>query len=103
MPPTQSFLSSFLPEEGELLWRSSAYHSFYPIPVPIQIDEQHLFVTSGYTSGSSLLRIEEQDGSLVHGDRIDYFINQQLIKALSDESDEERRVRVVIPPHKLEE
>ncbi len=45
----------------------------------------------------------EQDGSLVHGDRIDYFIKDQLIKANSDASDDQRRVRVVIPPHKLEE
>jgi lipopolysaccharide export system protein LptA len=45
----------------------------------------------------------EQDGSTVRGDRIDYFINQQLVKAAADESDTSRRVEVVIPPHKLEE
>ena len=45
----------------------------------------------------------EQDGSTVRGDRIDYFINQQLVKAAADESDASRRVEVVIPPHKLEE
>jgi lipopolysaccharide export system protein LptA len=44
----------------------------------------------------------EQDGSTVRGDRIDYFINQQLVKAAADESDASRRVEVVIPPHKLE-
>ena len=45
----------------------------------------------------------EQDGSTVRGDRIDYFINQQLVKAAADESEAGRRVEVVIPPHKLEE
>jgi lipopolysaccharide export system protein LptA len=45
----------------------------------------------------------EQDGSTVRGDRIDYFINQQLVKAAADESDPSRRIEVIIPPHKLEE
>ncbi len=45
----------------------------------------------------------EQDGSTVRGDRIDYFINKQLVKAATDKSDSNRRVEVVIPPHKLEE
>ena len=45
----------------------------------------------------------EQDGSTVRGDRIDYFINQQLVKAAADDSDASRRVEVVIPPHKIEE
>jgi len=45
----------------------------------------------------------EQDGSSVRGDRIDYFIDQQLVKAAADEPGNTRRVEVVIPPHKLEE
>jgi lipopolysaccharide export system protein LptA len=44
----------------------------------------------------------EQDGSTVRGDLIDYFINQQLVKAAA-ESNTNSRVEVVIPPHKLEE
>jgi len=44
----------------------------------------------------------EQDGSTVQGDKIDYFINEQLVKAIADRSvDEKRRVEVVIPPHKV--
>jgi len=45
----------------------------------------------------------EQDGSTVRGDRIDYFIDEQLVKAAADEKDTGRRVEVVIPSHKLEE
>jgi lipopolysaccharide export system protein LptA len=45
----------------------------------------------------------EQDGSSVRGDRIDYFIDQQLVKAAADEPGNARRVEVVIPPHKLGE
>lgn len=45
----------------------------------------------------------EQDGQLVTGDQIDYFINQQLVKAASKQSGDNSRVKVVIPPHKLEE
>jgi lipopolysaccharide export system protein LptA len=44
----------------------------------------------------------EQDGSTVRGDLIDYFINQQLVKAAA-ESNTNSRVEVVIPSHKLEE
>ena len=39
----------------------------------------------------------EQDGSILKGDRIDYFINDRLVKAAS-EQDAGQRVRVVIPP-----
>jgi len=40
----------------------------------------------------------EQEGSMVTGDSIDYFIAEQLIKADSDQSLEGNRVQVVIPP-----
>jgi lipopolysaccharide export system protein LptA len=45
----------------------------------------------------------EQDGSTIRGDKIDYFIPEQLVKATGDDSDNSRRVEVVIPPHKLED
>ena len=45
----------------------------------------------------------EQDGQLVTGDQIDYFIRDQLVKAASEPSDTNSRVKVVIPPHKLDE
>ncbi len=45
----------------------------------------------------------EQDGSTVRGDRIDYLINEQVVRAAADGSNNERRVEIVIPPHKLEE
>ncbi len=45
----------------------------------------------------------EQDGSKVRGDRIDYYIEAQQVKATADESDGTRRVEVVIPSHRLKE
>jgi lipopolysaccharide export system protein LptA len=47
----------------------------------------------------------EQDGSTVHSDSIEYFINQELVTAATRENSEgvQRRVEVVIPPHKIEE
>jgi lipopolysaccharide export system protein LptA len=42
--------------------------------------------------------LEREDGTLVTGDSIDYFITQQLVKAESDRSDEDNKVVVVIPP-----
>lgn len=40
----------------------------------------------------------EQEGSVVEGDAIDYFIAKQVITAESDQSREDARVNVVIPP-----
>ena len=40
------------------------------------------------------------DGSTVQGDRIDYFMRRQLVKAVA-ENGQPQRVEVVIPPHKL--
>lgn len=40
----------------------------------------------------------EQDGAIVAGDSIDYFIAEQLVKADSDQAREGNRVQVVIPP-----
>jgi lipopolysaccharide export system protein LptA len=40
----------------------------------------------------------EQDGAIVTGDSIDYFIAQELVKADSDSAREGNRVQVVIPP-----
>ena len=45
----------------------------------------------------------EQDGTTVRGDRIEYLINQELVKAAADDGGNPRRVEVVIPPGKLEE
>lgn len=40
----------------------------------------------------------EQDGALVTGDSIDYFIVEQLVKANSSQNEQGNRVKVVIPP-----
>ena len=45
----------------------------------------------------------EQDGTTVRGDRIDYFIRQEVVRAAAEQGGEKRRVEVVIPPHRLEE
>jgi lipopolysaccharide export system protein LptA len=41
----------------------------------------------------------EQDGAVVSGDSIDYYIAEQLVKADSDQAVEGNRVNVVIPPN----
>ncbi len=45
----------------------------------------------------------EQDGSIVTGDSIDYYISEQLVRADSDKSRGDGRVQVVIPAQALEE
>ena len=41
----------------------------------------------------------EQDGAVVSGDSIDYYIAEQLVKADSDQAVKGNRVNVVIPPN----
>jgi lipopolysaccharide export system protein LptA len=43
----------------------------------------------------------EQDGTVVTGDSIDYFIEKQLVKAVADQSKDGDRVVVVIPPSEI--
>jgi len=45
----------------------------------------------------------EQDGSIVTGDTIDYFIAEQLVKADSNQSDAGSRVEVVIPAQAIQD
>lgn len=46
----------------------------------------------------------KQDGSTVKGDRIDYFITQELVKASADQSQGNgRRVEIIIPAKKVEQ
>jgi len=45
----------------------------------------------------------EQDGAIVAGDSIDYFIAEELVKADSNGAEEGNRVQVVIPPNTSQE
>ncbi len=45
----------------------------------------------------------EQEGSIVTGDSIDYYITEQLVRADSDKSREDSRVQVVIPAQAIQE
>jgi len=45
----------------------------------------------------------EQDGSIVTGDTIDYFIAEQLVRADSNQSDAGSRVEVVIPAQAIQD
>ncbi len=64
LPPVKTHLAGFEPTTGELLWDTDAYHANYPIPVPTMVDNEHLFLTGGYNSGSSLLRFKDGEEGL---------------------------------------
>ena len=42
--------------------------------------------------------LTRDDGTLVTGDSIDYYITRELVRAESDRNDEDKKVFVVIPP-----
>ena len=102
LPPTRTMLSAYRPADGELLWQSEKYNSLYPITLPVQLDTEHLFLTSGYQSGSSLLRIvkegdEYQVSEIFHHEKgsqihVPILVNEYLY-VLANENDNHPRPR----------
>jgi outer membrane protein assembly factor BamB len=69
--PTQSFgserpapatISSFDPRTGAELWRTETPLTSVPIPPAVQVDDEHFFLTGGYSGGSVLMRIGQEEG-----------------------------------------
>ena len=56
------YLSSFDPDSGELLWRIQTAVASLPIPQATRIDDQRVFVTTGYGAGSVMLRVTHEGG-----------------------------------------
>ncbi len=54
---------SFDPTTGKTLWRHDLTLSRLPVPPPVVVDEERLFVTGGYRAGSVMLRFAEGDGA----------------------------------------
>ncbi len=54
----KGMLSSFAAKDGKLLWRSHDYVNSIPIPYPVKVDDQRVFVTGGYKSGSVMLEVK---------------------------------------------
>lgn len=57
-------LSSFDPASGKRLWKHTLTLTRFPIPAPVQIDDQRLFLTGGYRGGSTLLRVDAKQEPL---------------------------------------
>ena len=55
-------VSSFAPGDGSLLWRHSTTLTRLPIPGPVQLDDERLFLTGGYRGGSTLLHVAKDGG-----------------------------------------
>jgi len=53
-------ITSFDPATGDSLWTHTLRLTRLPVPVPVQIDEDRLFLTGGYRSGSTLLKVTKQ-------------------------------------------
>ncbi|MAB78671.1 MAG: hypothetical protein CMJ89_04885 [Planctomycetes bacterium] len=91
---TPMMISSFAPEDGELIWSHETKLTRLPIPGPIRIDDNHIFVTGGYRGGSTLLQIEKKTSGyefeelfhidrgsqvhtpLLHGDLLYLIVNE---------------------------
>jgi outer membrane protein assembly factor BamB len=58
--PTVVF--SISPKDGKVLWRYEGWSCQNPIPHPIVVNEDTIFITSGYKSVSTLLQVKKLDG-----------------------------------------
>ena len=56
-----TMISSFDPEDGSLLWRTTTLLTSLAVPGPVQIDDTRFFLTGGYSSGSTLMGISKTD------------------------------------------
>ncbi len=54
-------LAGLDPRSGEILWRYMEFFNDIPIPPPVVVDDQTLFVTGGYFAGSALLTFDDED------------------------------------------
>lgn len=57
-------ISSFEPATGERLWQHTLPLTRLPIPPPVRIDDERLFLTGGYRAGSTLLGITPKGDAL---------------------------------------
>jgi outer membrane protein assembly factor BamB len=55
-------ITSFDPANGKTLWRHTLTLTRLPIPGPLAVDGERIFLTGGYDGGSTLLRIS-RDGT----------------------------------------
>ena len=54
-------ITSLDPDSGEQLWQHELTLTRLPIPAPVRIDSERLFLTGGYRGGSTLLKLAKQD------------------------------------------
>jgi len=53
------------PDTGRKLWQFDGYKNKIPIPSPTQIDDQRLFITGGYGTGSVMVRLDRSGDGFV--------------------------------------
>ena len=58
--PAPTTITSLDPESGGQLWQIETELTRLPIPGPVKVDDEHIFVTGGYRGGSTLIRIENE-------------------------------------------
>ena len=55
-------LTGLDPKSGKILWQSDLYENRIPITVPVKIDNERIFVSGGYDSGSKMLSVKKDGG-----------------------------------------
>ena len=58
-------LNGIDPGSGELLWRHTLTLTRLPVPPPVKVADDTLFLTGGYRGGSTLLKLAKQGGKVV--------------------------------------
>jgi outer membrane protein assembly factor BamB len=56
-----TYVFSVSPKDGKVLWSYTGWSCDNPIPHPVQVNRNTLFITSGYKSISTMIKVEKAD------------------------------------------
>ncbi|NOU35745.1 MAG: PQQ-like beta-propeller repeat protein [Kiritimatiellaceae bacterium] len=59
--PRTTYVFAVSPKDGKVLWTYLGWSCTKPIPGPIQVGSNTLFITSGYQSISAMIKVEKTD------------------------------------------
>ena len=60
--PLPTYVFAVSPKDGKVLWSYEGWSCEAPIPHPVQVNRNTLFITSGYKSVSALIKVEKKEG-----------------------------------------
>ena len=82
--PEKGTVAGISPIDGSLLWRYDNWQNPIPIPFPVLLPDNRVFITGGYNAGSAMIQLSQRDGQwtvkeLLKTDRCGSQIQQPVL------------------------